>query len=123
MCHHHVGDVIVAIKDELSRKPVGIVTDRDIVVAIVAAQDDPDVVTMGDICSRPLITVSEKASVLEATQLMRQHGIRRLPVINAESALVGIVTADDLVQVLAEVLGGLSEAITKEQSREAKLRH
>lgn len=51
---------------------------------------------------------------------MRQHGVRRLPVVNAEGLLVGIVTADDLVEVIAKALGALSKAVAKGQSREAR---
>jgi len=54
---------------------------------------------MDKLCSRPLITFTEQAGVLEAMQLMRQHGIRRLPVVNADGVLVGIVTTDDLVEL------------------------
>ena len=75
---------------------------------------------MDKLCSRPLITFTEQAGVLEAMQLMRQHGIRRLPVVNADGVLVGIVTADDLVELIAEVLGELSKALAKGQSREAR---
>jgi CBS domain-containing protein len=64
--------------------------------------------------------VTEKPGVLEALQLMRQRGVRRLPVVNAEGLLVGIVTADDLVEVIAKALGALSKAVAKGQSREAR---
>jgi CBS domain-containing protein len=61
------------------------------VVAILAAQGDPEVLTMDKIRSRPLITVTDMAGILEAMQLTCQHGIRRLPIVNADSILVGIV--------------------------------
>jgi CBS domain-containing protein len=64
--------------------------------------------------------VTEKPGVLEALQLMRQHGVRHLPEVNAEGLLVGIVTADDLVEVIANALGALSKAVAKGQSREAR---
>lgn len=86
MRHHHVGNVIVTVQDRGGRKPVGIVTERDIVIEILPAQLDPEVITTGDMCSQPLITVAEKAGALDAMQLMRRHGIRRLPVVDGRTA-------------------------------------
>ncbi len=71
-------------------------------------------IAMDNICSRPPVTVTEKAGVLEALRIRRQHGLRRLPVVNADDVLVvGIVTADDVVELITEALGALSKCCRK----------
>ena len=73
----------------------GIVTDRDIVVRGVAAGRDPSSTTLADICSRKLTTLSPEDRVGTAVQLMREHAVRRLPVV-ARGRAVGILTLGDL---------------------------
>ena len=73
----------------------GIVTDRDIVVRGVAAGRDPGSTTLADICSRELTTLSPEDRVGTAVQLMREHAVRRLPVVTRGRA-VGILTLGDL---------------------------
>ena len=95
---NHVGDLLVVEGSNGSRAPVGIITDRDIVVAVVALQLDASI------------------------QQMRRAGIRRIPVVNRLGTLVGIVSVDDLVQLLAEEMAELSKLISREQKREAHAR-
>ncbi|MGH7369035.1 MAG: CBS domain-containing protein [Candidatus Rokuibacteriota bacterium] len=87
-----IGDVVVVEDDRLC----GIVTDRDIVVRVLADGSDPAVVTVGEICSRDLTTISSEASVDDAVKLIRDRAIRRLPVLDEDGAVVGIVTIGDL---------------------------
>ena len=86
-----IGDVLV----EADGAVCGIVTDRDIVVRAVADSCAPDAVTVGEICSEVLVTLAPSDSVDKATQLMRNHALRRVPVIE-DGAAVGIVTLGDL---------------------------
>ena len=86
-----IGDVLVEVDGTVR----GIVTDRDIVVRAVADYGAPDAVTVGDICSEVLVTLSPTDSVDKATQLMRDHALRRVPVIENGTA-GGIVTLGDL---------------------------
>lgn len=122
MRHYHVGSLVVV--DDLSGKrvPVGIVTDRDLVVEVEAMDLDPKVITVGDIMTNQLITVPESQGVLETMEVMRFKGVRRLPVVDSEGRLAGIVTIDDLLEVLAEELTDLTRIISKEQAREIQIR-
>ena len=105
MRKHHVGDVVVVRHEGGGRVPIGIITDRDIVVETIAEQVDMDLLTAGDIMSTPLITVNENESFAESLRLMRHHKIRRLPIIDEKGVLYGIVSAGDLARALARSAG------------------
>jgi predicted transcriptional regulator len=118
MRHYHVGSLVII--DDLAGKrvPVGIVTDRDLVVEVEAMDLDPKVITIGDIMNAELTTVQESQGVLETMEVMRFKGVRRLPVVDSGGGLVGIVTIDDFLEVLAEEFTDLTRIISKEQARE-----
>lgn len=118
MRHYHVGSLVIVDDRAGKRIPVGIVTDRDIVVEVGATELDPKVITIGDIMSPELITVPESQGVLETMEVMRLKGVRRLPVVDGDGGLAGIVTIDDLLGVLAEELTDLTRIISREQTRE-----
>ena len=128
MRHYHVGSLVVV--DEVSgagggggkRMPVGILTDRDIVVEINAMDLDAKVMTAGDIMSFDLVTAQESMGLSESIELMRFRGIRRLPIVNDENRLVGIVTIDDLLAVLAEEFSGIARVVSRESMREGRAR-
>ena len=122
MRQHHVGDIVVTDEMNGRRAPVGIVTDRDIVLEVLAQELDAATLSAGDIMSSDLITVRENDGVLQTIQLMRAKGARRAPVINNQGALVGIVSVDDLVELLADELNQLAKLIAREQKLEAQLR-
>jgi len=111
---YSVGNVVVT---EGSR-PVGILTDRDIVVRVVAEKKDPDKTLVGDVMSAPLITIKESAGVGDGIRLMRGRGVRRLPVVDKDGQLAGIVSVDDLMDLLAEEMSALAALIKYEQERE-----
>ena len=119
MRQHHVGDVLVVEERNGIRIPVGIVTDRDLVVEIMAPELNQMVITAGDIMAPGLATVKENAGIFEAIQYMRGKGIRRLPVVNESGALVGILTLDDLLELLSEELFELAKLVRYEQKKEA----
>jgi CBS domain-containing protein len=116
----HVGNVVVAEERPSGQKvPVGIVTDRDIVVSVVATALDPAVYTLGDVVTEPLVTAHEDDGFFESLQRMRVHAVRRMPVVDREGGLVGIVSVDDLIQLLSEEMSQLAKLISREQAREA----
>lgn len=123
MRQFHVGDVVVVTEEGGRRKPIGIVTDRDVVVEVVAPGLDASFITVGEIMTPGLATVVENFGVFEAIRYMRDKGVRRMPVVDADGALVGILVLDDLIELLAEELGALSRLITHEQDKELKERH
>lgn len=122
MRQYHVGDLVVVDVVEGKRVPVGIVTDRDIVIEIIAPSLLLSDLTAGDIMSPQLISVQEKEGVFETIRLMRANGIRRMPVVNHDGGLEGIVSADDLLDLLAEEITELAKVAPREQAREARTR-
>lgn len=122
MRKHHVGDVIVVDKPGDLVVPVGIVTDRDIVVELIAGKVDLDSVTTGDIMSPELITAKEKEGIWDTLQRMLSKGIRRMPVINEDGGLEGILTVDDLIELLADELDLLAKIAGRGQELEEKRR-
>lgn len=122
MRQHHVGDVVVVMEEGGLRTPVGILTDRDIVVDAIAVGLDPANLKVGEIMTPDLATVREEVGVFEAIRYMRDRGVRRLPVVDAGGDLIGILALDDLLELLAEELGALTRLIARERNKEAKLR-
>lgn len=123
MRQHHVGDVVVVEDRGKVRVPVGIVTDRDLVVEIMAPAIDQAVITVGDIMVSELATVKENAGVSETIEYMRAKGIRRVPVVDRNGGLVGILTLDDLLELLSEELLSLAKLVKHEQKKEMVSRH
>lgn len=122
MRKHHVGDVIVVEKQDEDRVPIGIVTDRDIVIETVALEVDVKVFTASDLMSSPLITVQEDEGFVETLRVMREHKIRRMPVVTEAGTLYGIVTADDIINLLTLELSLMTGAIIEQPIREGRLR-
>jgi len=122
MRQEHIGSLVVVEETDKGRVPVGILTDRDIVVAVVAGEVDPRTLTVGEVMQGELLTVREEDSVFDALRLMRRRGIRRVPVVTMTGTLAGIVTIDDLLGIVAEQLDDLVRAIAAEQAREARVR-
>ena len=89
-----VGPIPVVDGDRL----VGIVTDRDIAIRVVAEGKDPQSVTVGEIASKDLVTVDPQQELDEALRLMAQHQVRRLPVVEEDGRLVGILAQADVAQ-------------------------
>ncbi len=119
---HHVGSVVVTRDDAGLCRPLGIITDRDIVLALVAKDVSPDAVSAGDVMSEPLETLDETDEVWTTLEHMRSRGVRRLPVLGAQGELVGIVSTDDLLELVAEELSGLARIIGREQRQEVSRR-
>lgn len=122
MRHRHVGTLVIVDEFAGKRVPVGIVTDRDIVVEVNAVDLDPKTITVGDIMDPSLVSVPEAANLPEAVEVMRAKGVRRLPVVGREGELVGIVSIDDVLEVLSDELSDVARIIAREQAHEARAR-
>ncbi len=122
MRSHHVGDLVVVEERDGRRHPVGIVTDRDIVVEVVAAGVNPEALGVGDIMGSDVATVRENEGLFEALRYMRDKGVRRMPVVDGSGSLVGILTLDDLLGLLAEEMTELAKLVSHERQREANAR-
>lgn len=111
----HVGSLVVVNEQH---NPIGILTDRDIVLSVVAAGLDPQVVKVTDVMTADPLVVHEEADLWGTIQIMRTHGVRRLPVVNDQHQLVGIIAADDMLELLIRQGSTLIELIGREQMRE-----
>jgi CBS domain-containing protein len=106
---HNVGTVVI----EMNEKPVGIITDRDLALALGAKRLSPDTAVSAVMTEAPL-TIPDDAGIFMAAKRMREYEVRRLPIVNENDQLVGIVTMDDLLQLLGREFYNLSEAIRPE---------
>ena len=122
MRQHHVGDIVVVEKRGAVRVPGGIVTDRDLVVEIMATELDQTVITVGDIMVQELATVKESTGVFETIQYMRSKAVRRLPIVDENGALVGILALDDLLELLSEELLAITKLVRHQREKETKRR-
>jgi CBS domain-containing protein len=122
MLEEHVGSLVVVEEEEGGRQVVGMLTDRDIVVAVVAHDFHAESMRVADIMSSAPITCRPEDSFAEVLSLMRRQGIRRVPVTDANGILVGILALDDLLEIVAEDLQGLAQVMKSEARREVRQR-
>ncbi len=122
MRENHVGDVVITEGRAGVTVPVGILTDRDVLIAVVAQNVSIDSLAVSDVMSSDLLTAAEDESEADALANMRGKGVRRAPVVDVAGALVGIVSIDDLLEVLAEQLSNIAALIGREQQRERRVR-
>lgn len=117
MRKYHIGALVVVDANDKTR-PVGIVTDRDLVLELMAEGLDPAVFTTGDIMSVDLVLATPEMDVMDAVQLMKTHGLRRLVMTDAAGALVGIVTMEDVLEQLTRELASLVAGLAGARDRE-----
>jgi CBS domain-containing protein len=122
MLEEHVGSLVIVEEEEAGRRIAGVLTDRDIVVAVVAGDFDARTMRIADIMTGAPVTCRAEDASADVLNLMRRHGIRRVPVTDAHGVLVGIVTLDDLLEIIAEDVQGLVQIIKSEAKREVRLR-
>ena len=122
MREHHVGSLVVVDDTLLGKLPVGMLTDRDIVTAVVAKDVDVHKLQVGDVMSAEPVTVHEADSLLDTLERMRRHGVRRVPVVGERAALQGVLSVDDIAEVIGEQIVALTQALTVGGRREAERR-
>ena len=123
MRNQHVGSLVVVDEGSATpMKPVGIVTDRDLVVEIMAKEVPEEAPATGDIIAPELLTAREADGVWETIMRMRAMGVRRLPVVNLEGSLCGMLTMDDLLKFIADEMSDLVRLVRREQKREKDTR-
>jgi len=119
----HVGDlVVVGVNGVGVRTPVGVITDRDLVVEVMAQQVDPAVVSVGELIVADCLCINENATVFQAIEMMQKGGVRRLPVTDGPGGLVGIVSADDLSALMAKEMLRLSQVGFRQRVHEIAAR-
>ena len=122
MRDHHVGCLVVVENREGQTEPVGILTDRDIVIEVIAEECGIADVSVGDVMSYTLLKVNEKETVFDTAQRMRARGVRRVPVIRDNGELAGILALDDILEMLSEELTLLARLTSREAEQEQKKR-
>ena len=119
MRNQHVGCVIIV---DAGRKPVGIVTDRDIVVETIACGIDARTIAAGEVMTANLTVAAEDDDASWALKIMRDRGVRRLPVVDAAGMLSGVVALDDLLESTTTALYDVVQAIGTERLVEGQRR-
>lgn len=122
MRQQHTGDLIVIDDLDEDRIPVGIITDRDIVIEVLGQGQDPATIAVADVMTTQLVIAAGSEEVSQAIERMRTHGVRRVPVVDDSGCVIGVVTLDDMLKLHAEQAVALLEIITKEQAREGRSR-
>lgn len=117
MRRHHIGALVVVDAAEKTR-PVGIVTDRDLVLELMAEGLDPAVFTAGDIMSVDLVLATPDMDAMEAVELMKTHRLRRLVIADDAGRLMGIATMEDVLELLARELANLAAGLAGARDRE-----
>jgi CBS domain-containing protein len=118
----HVGDVVVCEKENGVARPIGILTDRDIVVGVVALEIPLETVRVEDVMTPTLVTVSRDAGIYETLHLMETYGVRRLPVVDEAGGLIGIISSGDLLELLGTEILALSRLSAKQKLKEQEIR-
>lgn len=122
MRDNHVGCIVVVDEVDGRRIVVGVLTDRDIVTAVVAPGIDAATLTVDDVMTTDLVTAREDDSLIDLMRNMRRKGVRRVPVVGGQDELIGVVTLDDVLGVLSEELSLLVGTVDSEGKRERKMR-
>jgi CBS domain-containing protein len=124
MREQHIGYLVVVEPDAGNGllHPVGVLTDRDIVITVVARETDPRTLRVADVMTQPPVTVNTDDSMDQALHEMRRFGVRRLPVIDKHREVVGILSLDDVLSALASQMQNVAGSIRNEQLIEGTLR-
>lgn len=121
MREDHVGALVVVDDENGSRQVRGMVTDRDIVMSVVATGLDPAPLLLEDIMSERVVSANETDSLLDLMHAMREHGVRRVPVVGLQDELLGIVTMDTVLKILAQemnlLVGSIDVGMKQERAR------
>ena len=116
MAEYHVGDVIVVDgRADGQPRPIGILTDRDLVVKVLArAERDPATTKVADVLPRELVTANEEEDVEVIVEKMRLHGIRRIPIVDLQGGLQGVLSLDDIVGWIRNQLQAATRLLEKQ---------
>ena len=118
----HVGFLIVYREGDELKKPVGVLTDRDLVLGVLARDIDPHSVTVDDVMTRQPLIATEADELSDTLRAMRLTGIRRVPVVDARGALTGIMALDDALDVVTGLMCDITGSIKSEQRQEWRAR-
>jgi CBS domain-containing protein len=115
MKQYNVGCLVVVKSLDDHNLPIGIITDRDIVIKAMLSEKDIQTITVSEIMSTPALTVAESTSVIDALMKMRYNSIRRVPVVNSKGQLAGILSLDDILDSISKELNEITQIFRKEE--------
>lgn len=118
MSKRHVGAIVVVEGEVIGLKPIGIITDRDVVCGQLAPPRDLFCLSVEDVMTTDVFTLNENCEIPEAVARMSERGVRRAPVVDRDGSLVGIISIDDLLPRLAAELGALAELVRFQPAHE-----
>lgn len=122
MREHHVGSLVIVERKGEDVRPIGIVTDRDLVLEIMAPNLDPDTILVSDFMSENLHVAREDENLSDVVHAMRTHSIRRIPVVDGQGRLQGIFSMDDMIALVAEEMDDIARLVVRERDRESQVR-
>lgn len=122
MREFHVGSLVVVQKQGKVNLPVGIVTDRDLVIEVIAQQVPLESATLNDVMSKDLVTVGEQETLIDTLELMLKRGVRRVLVVDGQGSLQGMLAADDAIELMAESMADLAKVVSQELKQEVDQR-
>lgn len=120
MRERHVGSLVVVDERPVGRVPAGVITDRDLVTAVLAPDVDAHALRVEDVMSTEPVVVREQASLFDALAAMRSKGVRRLVVTDTQGVLQGVLALDDVIEVVAEQLQAVARALASGRTREQR---
>jgi CBS domain-containing protein len=118
MSKRHIGAIVVVEEGATGLRPVGIITDRDVVCGQLSPPRDLFCMSVDDVMTADVFTLDESCEVPEALGRMSERGVRRAPVVDRHGSLVGIISIDDLLPRLAAELSALAELIRFQATHE-----
>jgi CBS domain-containing protein len=119
----HVGDLVVVEERGGKTLPIGILTDRDLVVAVLAQDADHlRVLDVGDVMGALLVTATEDEDLEDVLHRMQTFAVRRVPIVDGDGALCGILSVDDIVVALSDEIGRLADLVSRQPRREREQR-
>ncbi len=122
MRKRHVGDLVLVDDPHSEGVPLGVVTDRDLAIEVLGKGLDPATTTLGSLIHTPVVIAYESEDTAQVIGRMREHGVRRVPVVGREGEVTGIITLDDLLRLFVKDASALLEIMTKGETNEKHLR-
>ena len=122
MRERHVGSLVIADEQPAGRVPAGVITDRDLVTAVLAPDVDVHALRVEDVMSTEPVVAQERASLFDALAVMRSKGVRRLVVTDTQGLLQGVLALDDVIEVVSEQLQAVARALASGRGREQRSR-
>ena len=122
MREQHVGFLVVYRQGDALQRPVGVLTDRDLVIGVMARDVDPHALTVNDVMTRQPLVANDNDEFSDMLDAMRMAGVRRVPVVDVRGALFGIMAIDDAIDVITGLMCNLSGSIKSEQRQELRSR-